>query len=218
MTRSIFMKTKKFPGAKDIKVGVIGYDGAFSEYICYLTSETPATLLDINNTVPADLISRKRDLKGATPEDLFMGFHCGNTPSCCMKSYSMKYQLIMNRLMEDPAKEPDITRGTLEGQLAPGPTTFFRIQGRADGALVSYVAEGEILDIDPRSFGSIGVFAIPNFARFYRHVLIAKQFPHHGAVAFRHCGKALYDAVSLMGVEDTSVPLPRGILYPGENP
>ena len=35
-----------------------------------------------------------------------MGFHCGNTPSCCMKNCAMKYQLIMNRLMEDPAQAP----------------------------------------------------------------------------------------------------------------
>ena len=29
--------------------------------------------------------------------------------------------------------------------------------------------------------------------RFYRHVLIEKNFPHHGAVAFGHYGKALYE-------------------------
>jgi hypothetical protein len=84
--------------------------------------------------------------------------------------------------------------------------------------LVSYVAEGDILDIDPRSFGCIGVFAIPNFARFYRHVLIGKQFPHHSAVAFKHCGKVLYDALRMLGVEDINVPLVADMIYPGENP
>jgi len=192
--------------------------GAFSEYLCYLASGYPATLLDINNTVPADRIGKNRDLKGALPEDLFMGFHCGNTPSCCMKTCAIKYQLIMNRLMEDPAKEPDITRGTLEGQLRPGPVTLFRVQGTADGRLVSYVADGNILDIDPKSFGCIGVFAIPDFARFYRHVLIGKQFPHHGAVAFDQVGRTLWDAVGMLGVVDVSAPLAAGTLYPGENP
>lgn len=192
--------------------------GAFSEYLCYLASRTPATLLDINNTVPSDLIAKKTDLKGANPDDLFMGFHCGNTPSCCMKDYSMKYQLIMNRLMEDPARPPDITRGTLEGRIAPGAVSLFRIQGGTDGSLAGYVAEGNVLDIDPQSFGSIGVFAIPNFARFYRHVLIGRQFPHHGAVAFGHCGKALFDAAWMLGVDDLSTPLPPGAIYPGENP
>ncbi len=192
--------------------------GALSEYLCYLASEAPATLLDINNTVPNDLIAEVDDLKGAAAVDLFMGFHCGNTPSCCMKNCSMKFQLIMNRLMEDPAKAPDITRGTLEGQLKPGTTTFFRLQGNADSKLVSYVSEGYILDVDPHSFGGIGVFAIPDFARFYRHVLIGKRFPHHGAVAFAHCGQALFDAVQLLGVTDINVPLPDAIPYPGENP
>jgi len=75
-----------------------------------------------------------------------------------------------------------------------------------------------VLDVPPRSFGGIGVFAIPNFARFYRHVLVGKRFPHHGAVAFSHCGKALFDAVSLLGVCDISAPLPAGTMYCGENP
>jgi len=191
--------------------------GALSEYLCYLASGLPPTILDINNTVPTDMIGGL-DLKGAAPEDLFMGFHCGNTPSCCMKNCSMKFQLIMNRLMEDPNVAPDITRGTLEGQIKPGATTFFRLQGSADGDLVSYVCDGHILDVDPMSFGGLGVFAIPNFARFYRHVLIGKQFPHHGAVAFDKCGKALWDAVAMLGVDDINVPLPKSMWYPGENP
>ncbi|MCX6343860.1 MAG: fucose isomerase [Armatimonadetes bacterium] len=191
--------------------------GALSEYMCYLATGIAPTLLDINNTVPVDMLAGA-DLKGASPVDLFMGFHCGNTPSCCMKNCAMNYQVIMNRLMEDPTKEPDITRGTLEGQLKPGPTTFFRLQGNAEGELVSYIADGNILDIDPMTFGGIGIFAIPGFARFYRHVLIGKQFPHHGAVAFKTCGKALYDAAALLGVEDINVPLPNTTLYSGENP
>ncbi len=207
------LSTKGMPVACEVDIY-----GAFSEYLCYLASEAPATLLDINNTVPADMITKKTNLKGAKGQDLFMGFHCGNTPSCCMKNCSMKYQLIMNRLMEDPTCEPDITRGTLEGQLAPSEITFFRVQGSVEGQLASYVADGNILDIDPQSFGCIGVFAIPNFARFYRHVLIAKHFPHHGAVAFRQCGKALFDAVQMLGIEDVNVPLPAGAIYPGENP
>lgn len=191
--------------------------GAFSEYLCYLATGIAPTLLDINNSVPADMISKKTDLKGAAAADLFMGFHCGNTPSCCMKNCSLKYQLIMNRLMEPNSPEPDITRGTLEGQIAPGPITFFRVQGGAKGGLSSYVAQGEVLDIDPKSFGAIGVFAIPDFARFYRHVLIGKCYPHHGAVAFGHAGRALFDAAKLLGIDDIATPLPAAIPYAGEN-
>jgi len=191
--------------------------GALSEYMCQLASMKPVTILDVNNTVPSDMLCNA-DLKGAKPEDMWMGFHCGNTPSSCMKGCSLKYQLIMNRLLEDPSMQPDISRGTLEGQIKPGPTTLFRIQGSAKGRLMSYIAEGNVLDIDPRSFGSIGVFAIPNFARFYRYVMIEKRFPHHGAVAFESVGKVLFDALKLLGVEDIGYPYSEGVLYPGENP
>ena len=191
--------------------------GALSEYVAQLASSGPATLLDINNSVPDDIIDRGTDLAGAKMEDLFMGFHCGNTTSSCMKTCSLKYQLIMHRLMEGD-KAPNITRGTLEGRLRPGPITFFRLQGTPDCELRSYIAEGEILDVDPCSFGGIGVFAIPHFARFYRHVLIGKHFPHHGAVAFSKAGKVLFEAVSLLGVDDIAVPLPDHLPYEGENP
>lgn len=190
--------------------------GAVSEYMAQLASLRPATLLDVNNTVPDDV--EIADLKGASRGDLFMGFHCGNTPSACLcKGFEMKHQLIMHRLME-PDGEPDITCGTLEGTLRPGPATVFRLQGTADCRLQSYVAEGHVLDADPGSFGGIGMFAIKNFARFYRHVLLGKQFPHHTAVAFARAGRALFDSVRLLGVEDVQTPRPAGSLYPGENP
>jgi len=96
-----------------------------------------------------------------------MGFHCGNTAGSCLLQGEMKYQLIMNRLME-PEGKPDITRGTLEGRIRPGDITIFRLQSTADCLLRAYAAEGEILDVDPKSFGSIGVFAIHEMARFYR--------------------------------------------------
>jgi len=191
--------------------------GALSEYLGQLATDAPATLLDINNTVPPDMIPAKADLKGASPEDLFMGFHCGNTPASCMKNCAMTYHLIMKRLLE-PDGPPDITRGTLEGQIAPGPVTFLRLQGDIDGGLDAYLAQGGILDIDPASFGCVSVVAIPNFARFYRHVLIAKGFPHHAAVAFGHCGKALFDALDMMGVDGIDTPLPGSVPYDGENP
>ena len=55
--------------------------GAVSEYIIACATQLPPTLLDINNTVPADLLQRNQR---QVPLQLkaFMGFHCGNTPSC----------------------------------------------------------------------------------------------------------------------------------------
>jgi len=190
--------------------------GALSEYIAQLAALTPATLLDINNSVPDDVVPKGADLAGAAMRDLFMGFHCGNTCAECMADCTMKYQLIMHRLMEGDA-EPNITRGTLEGPLRPGEITLFRLQSTPDGELRSYIAEGEILDVDPCSFGGIGVFAIQGFARFYRHVLIGGHFPHHGAVAFGKAGKVLYEAVALLGVDEIASPLPDHLPYAEEN-
>ncbi|MDR2391322.1 MAG: fucose isomerase, partial [Planctomycetota bacterium] len=190
--------------------------GALSEYMDTCATQAPATLLDINNSVPDDVIPADTDLLGARKRDLFMGFHCGNTYSECLKSCAMKYQLIMNRGLED-GKKPDITRGTIEGTLKGGPITFFRLQGTPDCRLGSYIAEGQILDIDPQTFGGTGVFAIPGFARFYRHILVGKGYPHHGSVAFAKVGKILFEALKLLGVDDIGVPLPDGLPYPGEN-
>jgi L-fucose isomerase-like protein len=102
--------------------------------------------------------------------------------------------------------------------MKPGEITIFRLQSTADTRLRSYMAEGEILDIDPKSFGSIAVFAVPEMARFYRHVLIEKRFPHHTGVAFAHAGKSLFAALKMMGVDDVSFNLPKGTFYQGENP
>ena len=192
--------------------------GALSEYMATCATGLPATLLDINNTVPADMFaaSRKR-LSSYRPTDLFMGFHCGNTPSVCLVGGTLKYQLIMHRLMEGD-KEPDITRGTMEGRIRPGGITIFRLQSKAEAQLHSYVAEGEVLDIDPRSFGSIGVIGIPEMGRFYRHVLIEKRFPHHTAVAFQHAGRPLAAAVRMLGVEEVFFNQPANLSYPTEMP
>ncbi|MDR1978286.1 MAG: hypothetical protein LBQ42_06085 [Synergistaceae bacterium] len=191
--------------------------GALTEYVIAAGTQVAPTLLDINNTVPEDLFKEhKGTIGGYKITDLFMGFHCGNTPSCHVVEPEMKYQLIMKRALE-PKGEPDITRGTLEGTIKSGDVTLFRLQSTADAELKSYIAEGSVLDVPPRSFGGIGVFAVPEMGRFYRHVLIGKQYPHHAGVAFRHAGKTLYSAMKLLGVP-ADYNLPAGTLYPDENP
>ena len=192
--------------------------GALSEYIGTCISEDAVTLLDINNTVPADMY--EEEIKGKhnyTLKDTFMGFHCGNTPACKLSSCSMKNQKIMARSLE-PNQEPNITRGTLEGDIAPGKITFFRLQSTSDAKLKAYVAEGEVLPVATRSFGSIGIFAIPEMGRFYRHVLVEKNYPHHGAVAFGHFGKTIFEVFKYLDAEDIGFNQPKGMLYKTENP
>lgn len=188
--------------------------GALSEFIGTVVSNDAVTLLDINNTVPSDIYNE--DIAGKydyTIKDTFMGFHCGNTASSKLSFCEMKYQMIMARSLP-----VEVTNGTLEGDIVPGNITFFRLQSTADAKLRAYVAQGEVLPVATRSFGSIGVFAISEMGRFYRHVLIEKNYPHHGAVAFGHYGKELVEVFKYLGVEDIGFNQPKGMLYKTENP
>ncbi len=188
--------------------------GALSEFIGAVVSDDIVTLLDINNTVPSDIY--EQDIKGKFPytiKDTFMGFHCGNTAACKLSFCEMRNQMIMARSLPE-----EVTNGTLEGDIIPGDITFFRLQSTSDAKLTAYVAQGEILPVATRSFGAIGIFAIPQMGRFYRHWLIEKNFPHHGAVAFGHFGKQLYEVFKYLGVEEIGFNQPAGMLYKSENP
>jgi L-fucose isomerase and related proteins len=190
--------------------------GALSEFIGTLVSEDTVTLLDINNTVPYDMY--EEGIRGKfdyTTTDVFMGFHCGNTASSKLQSCEMKYQMIMARALPE-----EVTQGTLEGDIVPGDITFFRLQSTADNILRAYIAHGEVLPVATRSFGAIGIFAIPEMGRFYRHVLIEGGYPHHGAVAFGHFGKALYEVFKYIGVDVSEIGYnrPKGVRYETENP
>ena len=194
--------------------------GALSEYIGACISKDAVTLLDINNSVPASLFDAEiRGKFNYQLTDTFMGFHCGNTPSCKLcADRAVKYQLIQHRLLEPAGSEPDFTRGTLEADIAASQITFYRLQCDSDGVLRSYIAEGEILPVHTGSFGGIGIFAIPEMGRFYRHVLVQKRYPHHGAVAFGHYGKLLFEVFKFLGVGDIAYNQPKSLPYPTENP
>ena len=190
--------------------------GVLSEFIGTCVSNDVVTLLDINNSVPADMFKEAIEGKfNYTHKDTFMGFHCGNTNIKKLAFCEMKYQKIMARNLPI-----EVTNGTLEGDIAPGEITFYRIQSTADNKLRAYIAQGEVLPVASKSFGGIGVFAIPEMGRFYRHVLIEKNYPHHGAVAFGHFGKALFEVFKYAGVpvEDLNYNQPKSLPYPTENP
>lgn len=190
--------------------------GALSEFIGTVVSNDTVTLLDINNTVPSDIYCE--DIKGKhdyTAKEVFMGFHCGNTASSKLSFCEMRNQMIMARTLPE-----EVTNGTLEGDIIPGEITFFRLQSTSDANIRAYIAQGEVLPVATRSFGSIGIFAIPEMDRFYRHVLIEKNYPHHGAVAFGHFGKALYEVFKYLGVpaDEINFNQPKGMMYKTENP
>ncbi|MEY8319984.1 L-fucose/L-arabinose isomerase family protein [Lachnospiraceae bacterium 46-61] len=190
--------------------------GTLSEFIGTVVSKDVVTLLDINNSVPKDMY--KQSIAGKFPyshTDTFMGFHCGNTCTAKLSFHEMKYQKIMAR-----ALPVEVTNGTLEGDIIPGNITLYRLQSTADNKLRAYIAQGEVLPVATKSFGAIGVFAVNEMGRFYRHVLIEKNYPHHAAVAFGKWGKALFEVFKYIGVpvEEINYNQPENVRYVTENP
>lgn len=192
--------------------------GALSEYIGLCVSQTPVTLMDINNTVPDDIHEKIcRTGYNYRQGELFMAFHCGNTSLPMLVNPVLKYKL--NR--KDPyAPETgqELTRGTFEGRIIPGLSTVFRLHGRPDGSLQAYVVKGEILPTEVNTYGNYGILAVRDMERFYRYVLLAKQYPHHAAVVFGDHAAAIYEVLEYLGVKDISYNQPESILYAHENP
>ena len=144
--------------------------------------------------------------------------------SCEVDIYGALSEFIGTVVSEDTVTLLDINNTVphdlYEEDIKPGDITFFRLQSTADCKLRAYIAQGEVLPVATRSFGAIGIFAIPEMGRFYRHVLIEKNFPHHGAVAFGNFGKTLYEVFKYVGVpvEEIGHNQPAGVRYPTENP
>lgn len=194
--------------------------GALSEFIGTCVTQSDVTILDINNSVPKDMY--EESIKGQSfgdgpygERDVFMAFHCGNASPCRLGSCSMCHHRIMSRTLPK-----DITKGTVEGDFLPGKTTLFRVQGTSDAQLEAYVTQGEILPVPTRSYGNIGIFAVHEMGRFYRHVLIGKHFPHHAAILFEHYGKYLYEIFKYIGIPVGNIHYNKNqdMYYPGENP
>ena len=93
----------------------------------------------------------------------------------------------------------EVTQGTLEGDIAPGNITFFRLQ--------SWLTVSSEPILHRERFSCCNLFLLVplvylqflEMGRFYRHVLIEKEFPHHGAVAFGNHGKALFEVFGILG-------------------
>jgi L-fucose isomerase-like protein len=183
-----------------------------AELMGQYASNQSVTVLDLNHSIPHDLDASIADYP---LQDLVGLFHCGNTDPKRLTNPEMKYHFIMNRLMESEDK-PDITRGTLEGQISASPITVLQVHGIGDN-LQAYILEGEFLNLDPKTFGCVGTAYLPGFRRFYRHILLGR-FHHHAAIAFNHCGAIIYDALKFLGLENIYTPLKEKPLYRDENP
>ena len=57
-------------------------------------------------------------------------------------------------------------------------------------------------------------------SRFYRHVLIEKNYPHHAAIIFGHYGYYLYEIFKYIGIPVGEIDYNKckNKYYPSENP
>ena len=191
--------------------------GALSEFILQCITNKPVTLIDINNNVPMDIQELSTFDKNKKIENMFIGFHCGNTTKCYLENPEFSYHKIMNRSIEN-GEDPQITVGTMEGTFKPGKFTMFRIQASDSGKLKSYIAEGEIQNLSPNTFGCAGVFEIIGMERFYRNILIEKNYPHHSAIGFDRIGKNLFSVLKMLGLKEIDYNHLDCIPYLNENP
>lgn len=191
--------------------------GAVSEYIGQCVSNDVVTILNINNNIPQSVYDEKikeQEFNGKQYElsDLFLGYHCGVTPSCRLTSNKMEYHFVNYQLIGE-----EQSKGTIQGTVVPGAVTLLRVQGTRDGKLQAYVAQGQVLPISMDTYGGQGIIAIPEFGRFFRNVVLGKQFPNHCAVIFGHYGKQLMSILRQIGIKDIEYNHPKDVPYQCEN-
>ena len=107
--------------------------------------------------------------------------------------------------------------GTLHGEVVDGPVTLLRVQGTRDGKLRAYVCQGQVLPVSMDTYGGRAIIAIPEMERFFRNVVLEKQFPNHAAVIFGHYGKELISILKQLGIEDIEYNHPKEHPYKNEN-
>ena len=191
--------------------------GAVSEYIGQCVSNDVVALLNINNNIPGDVYEKKiegREFNGKKYEisDLFLGYHCGVTYSGRLAGAKLDYHFVNYQLIGEGQ-----SKGTVQGIIAPGPVTIFRLQGLRDGKLRAYVCQGQILPVSMETYGGQGIIAIPEMERFIRNVVLEKQYPNHCAVIFGHYGKELYAVLRQLGIEEIDFNHPKAVPYDHEN-
>lgn len=191
--------------------------GAVSEYIGQCVSNGVVTILNINNNVPDVVYEEKirdKEFNGRTydSDDLFIGYHCGVTPSCKLTSSTLDYHFVNHQLIGE-----EQSKGTIHGTIVDSDVTLLRIQGNRDGQLQAYVVQGQVLPVEIDTYGGRGVVAVHGFGRFFRNVVLEKQFPNHCAVIFGHYGKELMSILKQLGIEDIDYNHPKDVPYKGEN-
>ena len=150
--------------------------GTLSMYALQLAAEAPAALLDWNNNYGAD-------------RDKLVLFHCSNCPGKLLDRMEIGYNVIADAVIGR-----DKSYATCFGRLKSGPMTVTRVAtDDLSGRIVSYVAEGELIDDPLDSFGALGVARIENLQSLL-HYLTRNGFAHHTALSRSRCADMLHEA------------------------
>ncbi len=130
-------------------------------------------------------------------ENVFLAWHCGNAPLClaadeagaCLRSHSVLFRL----------KGSDISQGTCEFQLAPGPVTLNRLV-EYDGCFKLLITTGEIIPSAQNLRGSWSWVEVPDLKKLYR-TLVEEGFTHHASMIHGDVTVPLTNFCKFMGME-----------------
>jgi L-fucose isomerase-like protein len=165
------MSEKFMPSACEVDV-----TGVLTMYAMQLAAGTPAALVDWNNNYADD-------------EDKCVLFHCGNWAKSFLPDIKIANAPILGSILG-----VENTYGALEGRTPASPLTFGRITtADADGAIRTYVGEGELTNDELKTFGNRAVAHVPQLQQLLRHVC-RQGFEHHVVMTRSHSADILAEA------------------------
>jgi L-fucose isomerase-like protein len=158
--------------------------GALSMRLLHAATDSAPTILDWNNNYGDD-------------ENACVVFHCGNLPQSTFRTMQVTEHPILSATLP-----PERTRGTCEGCLRPGETTFLRLSTRDwEGTVRGYIGTGTVTMEDPETFGAVGVLRVERLQELMQTVC-REGFEHHVCMAYGSVAEPLFDALSTyLGVE-----------------
>lgn len=152
--------------------------GAVSMYALALAAGTPSVLADWNNNFAED-------------RNMCVCTHCGNFAKKFIKNDITLAPLgVLGRTLGKID-----TFGAVDGDVAPGPFTFFRIStDDPKGEIKAYVGEGKLTS-DPYGMdGCIAVTKVDNLQKLMKHIC-RNGFEHHVAMVRGEVADIIEDAV-----------------------
>jgi len=150
--------------------------GVVAMYALQLASGVPSALVDWNNNY------------GGDPDKAVL-FHCSNWPKSMLQDPKMVYQDIIAGTVG-----AENAYGACVGRTAPGPVTFARIStADVEGAIISYIGEGEFTDDPLSTFGGRAVLKVEDLQDLL-YVICENGFEHHMAVNPSSQADILYEA------------------------